>query len=102
MGAIKHNNKVRGLESIYLQRLEPAPKGRNTQLSKRGGVPRGAKTDEKAKFRLMHHRFHDEPEWHIDEHKDADGSMVSNPKKFIEKKFREEFNSGKDSGSGRR
>ena len=60
----QNTSKVRGLESIYLQRLEPA-KGRQTGMRKTGGK-RGTKQEDKAKFRVMHHKFHDEPEWHVD------------------------------------
>jgi len=87
------------LESIYLQRLEPASKGgRNTQMTKKYK----GKTDEKAKFRLMHHRLHDEPDWHVNEPRDVMGSVISDQKKFVEKKFKEEFTSGNGSGSARK
>ena len=49
------DNRIRGLESIYLQRIESS--------MKRGGVP-GPKTKKvtnKPKFRPMHDRFIDDP-----------------------------------------
>jgi hypothetical protein len=52
------------------------------------------RAEDKAKFRIMHHKFHDEPEWHVDDPKDAAGSVVSDVKKIVEKKFKEEFNTG--------
>lgn len=61
MTSINNVKKVRGLESIYLQRLEPASKGKVTGMKKKG-----QKAEDKAKFRVMHHKFHDEPEWHVD------------------------------------
>lgn len=70
--------KVRGLENIYLQRLEPATKGRKTQMKK---------GDSKAKFRVMHHKFHDEPEWHVDDPRDELDSVISDNYKQMEKKF---------------
>lgn len=54
------NNKVKGLESIYLQRLEPHSKfSRQSNQSRLGKTKSG--NDGKAKFRIMHHRLHDEP-----------------------------------------
>ena len=69
-----NNLRVRGLENIYLQRLEPA---RKTALKK----------DEKPKFRIMHHRFHDEPEWFVDGQRDELDSVISDNYKQMEKKF---------------
>jgi hypothetical protein len=72
--------------------LEPASKaGRKTQL--KNGRPR---KEDKAKFRIMHHRFHDEPEWHADHHgnnnRDELDSVISgNYKEMMDNKFREEF-----------
>jgi len=51
-----NTHRIRGLESIYLQRLEPAYKPKRRHRGER----------DKAKFRVMHHRFHDEPEWYVD------------------------------------
>ena len=48
----------------------------------------------------MHHRFHDEPEWHVDEHKDEMGSVLSDNIKAVEKKYKEEFVTG--SGSAKK
>jgi hypothetical protein len=73
--------KVKGLETIYLQRLEPAAKGRKN-AQKHGS--------EKAKFRIMHHKFHDEPEWHVDDRDELD-SIISGNYKEMQKKFEEEF-----------
>lgn len=69
--------KVKGLETIYLQRLEPAAKG-------------SRKKQEKAKFRVMHHKYHDEPEWHVDDRDELD-SIISGNYKEMQKKFEEEF-----------
>lgn len=33
--------------------------------------------DSKAKFRVMHHKFHDEAEWHIDPDRDELDSELS-------------------------
>ncbi len=49
MTGVNNNRKIRGLESIYLQRLEPASKGRATQ-----GKKKKMTQEEKAKFRIMH------------------------------------------------
>ena len=59
------------------------------------------RSEDRAKFRVMHHRFHDEPDWHVEEPKDLMGSVMSDNKKYIDKKFKEEFNSG-GSGSGKK
>lgn len=75
--------KVKGLETIYLQRLEPATKGK--KKVKQGGA--GA---DKAKFRVMHHKYHDEPEWHVDDRDELD-SIISGNYKEMQKKFEEEF-----------
>jgi hypothetical protein len=72
--------KVKGLETIYLQRLEPAAK-------KKGKPPAGS---EKAKFRIMHHKYHDEPEWHVEDRDELD-SIISGNYKEMQKKFEEEF-----------
>lgn len=74
--------KVKGLETIYLQRLEPATKNR-----KKPGLPPAS---EKAKFRVMHHRMHDEPEWHAEDRDELD-SIISGNYKEMQKKFEEEF-----------
>lgn len=86
--------KVRGLENIYLQRLEPASKGRSTAL----------KNQPKAKFRMMHHKFHDEPEWHVDdENRDELDSVISDNYKQMEMKFMQEFQgSGGSGGKGKK
>ena len=73
--------KVKGLETIYLQRLEPATKGKKKA---KPGV------NEKAKFRVMHHKYHDEPEWHVDDRDELD-SIISGNYKEMQKKFEEEF-----------
>ena len=69
--------KVKGLETIYLQRLEPAAKGTR-------------KKNDKAKFRVMHHKYHDEPEWHVEDRDELD-SIISGNYKEMQKKFEEEF-----------
>jgi len=46
--------KMRGMEAIYLQRLEPAIGKQYPKRSKRG--------KEKARFRVCHDRVHDQPE----------------------------------------
>ena len=44
---------------------------------------KGKKAEDKAKFRVMHHKFHDEPEWHIDGQRDElDSVMSDNYKKM--------------------
>ena len=51
-----------------------------------------AKMQKKPKFRAMHHRLHDEPEWHIDDPLDELDSMISeNFKDHIKKTFKAEF-----------
>lgn len=86
--------KVKGLESIYLQRLEPASKGRKTGLKKAGPG------EDKAKFRQMHHKYHDEPEWYADDaNRDELDSIISGNYKEMQKKFEEEFQ-GKGGGGG--
>ena len=84
MSQFSHVNqrKVKGLETIYLQRLEPAAKGKT-----RKAVPGGS---DKAKFRIMHHKYHDEPEWHVDDRDELD-SIISGNYKEMQKKFEEEF-----------
>ncbi len=72
--------KVKGLETIYLQRLEPATKGK--KKTKPGA--------DKAKFRVMHHKYHDEPEWHVEDRDELD-SIISGNYKEMQKKFEEEF-----------
>ena len=72
--------KVKGLETIYLQRLEAATKGKKK-------VKPGA---DKAKFRVMHHKYHDEPEWHVEDRDELD-SIISGNYKEMQKKFEEEF-----------
>lgn len=62
-----NNVRVRGLENIYLQRLEPASKGRKTAMKK---------GEDKAKFRIMHHKFHDEAEWYVDDPRDELDSVI--------------------------
>lgn len=39
-------------------------------------------SEDRAKFRVMHHRFHDEPEWHVNEPRDA--SVISDTKKYLD------------------
>jgi hypothetical protein len=74
--------KVKGLETIYLQRLEPAAAKKKGKLP-----PAGA---DKAKFRIMHHKYHDEPEWHVEDRDELD-SIISGNYKEMQKKFEEEF-----------
>ena len=57
------------------------------------------KGKDKAKFRLMHHKFHDEPEWYVDEPRDELDSVISDNYKQMEKKFVQEFQ-GNSSGGG--
>jgi len=66
--------KVKGLETIYLQRLEPSVPLR------KGGPASVKRGDDKPKFRVMHHKYHDEPEWHIDADPERDEleSVISN------------------------
>ena len=45
------------------------------------------KGEDKAKFRVMHHKFHDEPEWYVDEPRDELDSVISDNYKQMEKKF---------------
>jgi hypothetical protein len=71
--------KVKGLETIYLQRLEPATKGGKKKV-KAGGA------SDKARFRVMHHKYHDEPEWHVDDRDELD-SIISGNYKEMQKKF---------------
>jgi hypothetical protein len=39
----------------------------------------------------MHHRFHDEPEWHVDSQRDELDSIISGNYNEMEDKYREEF-----------
>lgn len=73
--------KVKGLETIYLQRLEPAA------AKKKAKPPAGS---DKARFRIMHHKYHDEPEWHVDDRDELD-SIISGNYKEMQRKFEEEF-----------
>jgi hypothetical protein len=45
----------------------------------------------KAKFRVMHHKYHDEPEWHVDDQRDELDSVISDNYKQMEMKFQQEF-----------
>lgn len=63
-----------------MQRLEPATKGKK----------KPGKAQEKAKFRVMHHKYHDEPEWHVEDRDELD-SIISGNYKEMQKKFKEEF-----------
>ena len=38
----------------------------------------------------MHHKYHDEPEWHVDDRDELD-SIISGNYKEMQKKFEEEF-----------
>jgi len=38
----------------------------------------------------MHHKFHDEPEWHVDDRDELD-SIISGNYKEMQRKFEEEF-----------
>ncbi|CDW77580.1 UNKNOWN [Stylonychia lemnae] len=69
----KNNPRLKGLEAVYLQRLEPSVKARQ-------GGPTTSRKDDKAKFRVMHHKYHDDPEWHVDPDRDRDDldSVISN------------------------
>lgn len=78
-----NHQRVKGLETIYLQRLEPAAAKANKR--KHGGG-----TSDKAKFRIMHHKYHDEPEWHVDDRDELD-SIISGNYKEMQRKFEEEF-----------
>lgn len=53
---------------------------------------------EKPKFRMMHHKFHDEPEWHVDEPRDELDSVISDNYKQMEKKFIQEFQGNSSGG----
>lgn len=46
---------------------------------------------EKAKFRIMHHKYHDEPEWHVDENRDELDSVISGNYKEMQKVFDKKF-----------
>lgn len=39
----------------------------------------------------MHHRFHDEPQWYVDDPRDELDSVISDNYKQMERKFIEEF-----------
>ena len=39
----------------------------------------------------MHHKYHDEPEWLVDENRDELDSVISDNFKMMQKKFEEEF-----------
>ena len=54
---------------------------------------------DKAKFRVMHHKFHDEAEWYVDDPRDELDSVISDNYKQMEKKFIQEFQ-GNSSGKG--
>ena len=73
--------KIKGLENIYLQRMELA----TTKNRRKPGIQ-----PDKAKFRVMHHRLHDEPEWFLEDHGKM-GSIISGNHKEMDKKFEEEF-----------
>lgn len=76
--------KVKGLETIYLQRLEPAAK-------KKAGSRKGpGMQSDKAKFRVMHHKYHDEPEWHVEDRDELD-SIISGNYNEMQRKFEQEF-----------
>ena len=46
----------------------------------------------------MHHRFHDEPEWYLDDQRSEKSlTSIKDAKKFIEKKFIEEWHLGQSS-----
>lgn len=47
------------------------------------------KKQDKAKFRVMHHRNHDEAEWHVDGKDELDN--ISDQYKYLDKRFKEEF-----------
>ncbi len=49
------------------------------------------KGNDKAKFRVMHHKYHDEPEWYVDENRDELDSIISGNYKEMQKKFDLEF-----------
>jgi hypothetical protein len=49
------------------------------------------KGDDKAKFRVMHHKYHEEPAWHVEDQRDELDSVISDNYKYMEKKFVEEF-----------
>mmetsp|Transcript_9748 Transcript_9748/g.9510 ORF Transcript_9748/g.9510 Transcript_9748/m.9510 type:complete len:127 (+) Transcript_9748:986-1366(+) len=58
MNNVTNQKKIRGLEKVYLQRLEPASKLKKKKSRVPGMEP---------KFRNMHHRMHDEPQWHLNQ-----------------------------------
>ena len=49
------------------------------------------KGEDKAKFRVMHHKYHDEPEWYADDNRDELDSIISGNYNEMQKKFEEEF-----------
>lgn len=55
------------------------------------------KGEDKAKFRVMHHKHHDEPEWYVDDQRDELDSVISDNYKQMEKRFVKEFQ-GTNSG----
>ena len=54
----------------------------------KNGKPR---KEDRAKFRVMHNRFHDDSEWNANVNKDELDSFISgNYKEMMENKFRDE------------
>ncbi len=83
--------KVKGLETIYLQRLEPASK----KGARKQGLPPAS---DKAKFRQMQDRVQDEPDWQMEDRDELD-SIISGNYKEMQKRFEDEI---KGSSNGTR
>jgi hypothetical protein len=66
-----------------LQRLEPAAK-----IAKQMKA-RPPKKDQVAPFRVMHHRFHDEAEWYVEDNKSEVDSIHSTKdiRRILDRKF---------------
>ena len=83
---IHHANqfRVKGLENIYLQRLEPAGAALPKKSKKRT-------QKSKPKFRVMHHKYHDEGIWHQEDQHELQSMMSDNDGLDIEFADRREF-----------
>lgn len=82
-----NHKKIKGLETVYLQRLEPAGKDKKKQAKSKQPT-----------YRVMHHKFHDDPAWHVEDRDELDSIMSGNYKE-MQKKFNEEFG-GSSKGKG--
>ncbi len=77
------NNRVRGLESIYLQRLDVGTKRRAAAVARK----------KKPIFRNMHHKYHDEARWYNEMEKLDDLESINSEvyHKNVERNIKGEF-----------